>query len=77
MPSAEKDEVLTKLREGKIDILISTQVIEVEGHTDDVKIYGWLSRYFPSNWELSSGRALAVLHYLIDELIVVNTNKLF
>ncbi len=29
MPGAEKDRVLTQLREGKIDILVSTQVIEV------------------------------------------------
>ncbi len=38
--------------------------IAVEGHTDNVpiKYSGWRS-----NWELSSGRALAVVHYLIDQ----------
>src|SRR3989338_1934206 len=38
--------------------------LAVEGHTDNdpIKYSGW-----KSNWELSSGRALAVVHYLINE----------
>ena len=38
--------------------------VAVEGHTDNdpIKYSGW-----KSNWELSSGRALAVVHYLIGE----------
>lgn len=38
--------------------------IGVEGHTDDqpIKFSGW-----KSNWELSSERALSVLHYLAEE----------
>jgi len=38
--------------------------VAVEGHSDNdpIKYSGW-----KSNWELSSGRALAVLHYLVDE----------
>jgi chemotaxis protein MotB len=37
--------------------------VAVEGHTDNdpIKYSGW-----KSNWELSSARALAVLHYFID-----------
>ncbi|MFH0877708.1 MAG: OmpA family protein, partial [Candidatus Omnitrophota bacterium] len=38
--------------------------VAVEGHTDidPIKYSGW-----KSNWELSSGRALAVLHYFVDD----------
>lgn len=38
--------------------------VGVEGHTDNVPITksGW-----KSNWELSSARAMSVLHYLIDQ----------
>ncbi|MFH1577813.1 MAG: flagellar motor protein MotB [Candidatus Omnitrophota bacterium] len=37
--------------------------IGIEGHTDDepIKYSGW-----KSNWELSTARALSVLHYLVD-----------
>lgn len=37
--------------------------VEVQGHTDSVPISSWL---FPSNWELSSARASAVVRTLID-----------
>jgi chemotaxis protein MotB len=37
---------------------------QVAGHTDNVPIP---NDRFPSNWELSSGRALRVVHYLIDK----------
>jgi chemotaxis protein MotB len=38
--------------------------VGIEGHTDNqpIKFSGW-----KSNWELSSARALSVLHYLTDE----------
>jgi chemotaxis protein MotB len=41
--------------------------VAVEGHTDadPIKYSGW-----KSNWELSSARALAVLHYFVDEAAV-------
>lgn len=41
-----------------------TQDIGVEGHTDNdpIKHSGW-----KSNWELSTGRATSVLHYLVDQ----------
>ena len=38
--------------------------IGIEGHTDNepIRFSGW-----KSNWELSSARALSVLHYLVDQ----------
>lgn len=36
---------------------------QVEGHTDNVPIK---SARYPSNWELSSARSLAVVHLLVD-----------
>lgn len=38
--------------------------IQIEGHTDDVPIN---TIYFPSNWELSAARAIAVGTYIIEE----------
>ena len=41
--------------------------IGIEGHTDNVpiKYSGW-----KSNWELSTARALSVLHYLVDDKVI-------
>ncbi|MEM6733442.1 MAG: flagellar motor protein MotB, partial [Myxococcota bacterium] len=38
--------------------------VTVEGHTDDRP--GGRTRRFPSNWELSAGRAIAVMRYLAE-----------
>jgi chemotaxis protein MotB len=41
-----------------------THMVEVQGHTDDVPIH---TEKFPSNWELSSVRAINVVKYLLAQ----------
>jgi chemotaxis protein MotB len=43
---------------------VSGRIIRVEGHTDNVPIR---TERFPSNWELSSARAIAVVRYLQEQ----------
>ncbi len=38
--------------------------VNIEGHTDNVPVGGPM---YPSNWELSLGRAASVLRYLLDQ----------
>jgi len=47
----------------------ATYAIAVEGHTDNVPIR---SGVFPSNWELSSSRASAVIRYLTSQGIAAD-----
>lgn len=60
-----KEDSLEKLN--KVVTVLKTTVsdlnVGVEGHTDNdpIKHSGW-----KSNWELSTGRALSVLHYLVE-----------
>jgi chemotaxis protein MotB len=65
------------LKESGIDVLrkvgaqlarIEGKRIQIEGHTDNVPIGGRLQERFPTNWELSASRALAVVHFLQDEV---------
>jgi len=65
------------LKESGINVLkkVGTQLariegkrIQIEGHTDNVPIGGSLKERFPSNWELSASRALAVVHFLQDKV---------
>ena len=59
-----------------IDILktVKDKAIRIEGHTDNVQISDSLARKYPTNWELSSVRAINVTRYLqqqgIDPLML-------
>jgi len=46
---------------------VQEKAIRVEGHTDNVRIAESLRERFPSNWELSTARATAVVRYLQDK----------
>ena len=41
------------------------QSVQINGHTDNIPID---TEQFPSNWELSSARAIAVLRLFVDEI---------
>lgn len=45
-------------------ILIIPNHIRIEGHTDNLSIN---TERFPSNWELSTGRASAVIRYFVEK----------
>lgn len=59
---AEASAKLDKIA-GVLNTTVKDLNVGIEGHTDNVpiKYSGW-----KSNWELSAGRALSVLHYLLD-----------
>lgn len=63
--SKEGKRVLDKV----ISILkdVKDKRIQVEGHTDNVRIYSSLKTKFPTNWELSTGRANQVVRYLQED----------
>jgi chemotaxis protein MotB len=41
--------------------------IQVEGHTDNVKIFSSGKSMYPTNWELSVARATQVVRYLQEQ----------
>jgi chemotaxis protein MotB len=49
-----------------IEILkdVKDRRIQVEGHTDNVRIYSAIKKRYPTNWELSTARATEVVRYL-------------
>jgi len=65
---AKGREVLLKLADSFKDD--KNQNIVVEGHTDDVQIGKSLQSRFPSNWELSTARAAAVVRFLQDKAAI-------
>jgi flagellar motor protein MotB len=62
--SEEGKALLTKMRQESLSAEETKDyIITVEGHTDNIPI---ATAQFPSNWELSTGRAAAVVRYLIE-----------
>ena len=66
-PKMEKllDNMLPKLFNNTNDL----RSIIIEGHSDNQKITGDLSKKYPSNWELSSARASKVVNSIINKSI--------
>lgn len=58
-------EVLTRL--AGILATIDDKQIQVSGHTDDSPIVNDLKERFPTNWELSSARAVNVVRFLSEQ----------
>ena len=57
-----------KILDNMANIILETPYnISVEGHTDSVPISGTLASHFPSNWELSSARASAIVRRLVEK----------
>jgi len=65
MIKAKGQEVLLKLADSFR--ANKDQNIAVEGHTDDVQIGSALVDRFPTNWELSTARATAVVRFLQEK----------
>lgn len=55
------DKVITILKD------ITDKRIQVEGHTDNVRIFSAIKAKYPTNWELSAARATQVARYLQEE----------
>lgn len=56
--------VLMKIAQTLNDAKLSDRKIIIEGHTDSVPIK---TAEFPSNWELSGGRASAVVRFFVEQ----------
>jgi chemotaxis protein MotB len=64
--SAEISKAGKKVLDKVVSILkdIKDKRIQVEGHTDNVRIVSELKNRYPTNWELSTARATEVVRYL-------------
>lgn len=67
----ETRETLLRLSDFFKDPELKNRRFRIEGHTDNTPVAS--DSKFISNWELSAGRAMTVLHYLAD--FGVNENK--
>ncbi len=58
-------ELIDKIAE--VAVKYPDRQLRVEGHTDDVPIAEAYRAKYPTNWELASFRACAVVHYLMQK----------
>ena len=66
--------VLDRAIEGVLTAENDIRPIIIEGHTDADPMRGPMAKIYPTNWELSSGRAAEVVKYLISK--GVNSGRL-
>jgi chemotaxis protein MotB len=59
----EAEGIMSQIAEAMVVYAPRIKMIRIEGHTDNVPIH---TRQFPSNWELSTTRAVNVLRYVIE-----------
>jgi chemotaxis protein MotB len=63
--SKRGEEVLARV--GTVLAQIEDKQIQVSGHTDDTRVGEKLAAQFPSNWELSTARAVNVVRFLAEK----------
>jgi chemotaxis protein MotB len=63
--SKRGEEVLARV--GAVLAQIDDKQIQVSGHTDNNPVGGKIAAQFPSNWELSSARAVNVVRFLTEK----------
>lgn len=61
----EGREVLKKIGQSLKEA--ADKMIIIEGHTDNIPIKGPLAETYPTNWELSTARAVSVVRYLSEK----------
>lgn len=59
----EAQSIMFQISEAMVQYSSRINMIRIEGHTDNIPIH---TREFPSNWDLSSTRAVNVLRYVIE-----------
>jgi len=47
---------------------VISEEIKIEGHADTTQVLESIQTKFPTNWELSTGRATTVVRYLTDNV---------
>jgi len=62
--AALKKNALKPIKPLFLKILTTKYTVDIEGHTDDVKLFKKVGKELETNWSLSGRRASVVVHYL-------------